>query len=272
MIVETDFLDHWKTQMLIGMLDDSASPCYLLRLWAHCQTRKEYRFQKMSPAILKAITRAPCEAQTLWDATSLKWVSSTYTKMGQCEAHGFHDANSQLIANWNNGKKGGRPRNKASTEKPIQNPTETHPEPIEERERGEEIEKVEKQDEGEKELSPSPCKVGFWIGKPYGNVSRKAVCSYDELHVMDDPIEAAMAVTGDFSLGMYGMLVKGCKKSLQAGLSSEGIKTWLFEEVEKILGEIKTGERERGKPAASAFTARMQEYFATVDKSSVKAA
>ena len=127
MIVETDFLDHWKTQMLIEMLGDPASHCYLLRLWAHCQTRKENRFApgKMKPAILKAITRAPHEAE---------------------------------------------------------------------------------------------------------------------------------------------MLVKGCDKSRKAGLSVPGIKEWLFQEVEKILGEINTGERERGKPAASAFTARMQEYFATVDK------
>lgn len=137
MIVETDFLDHWKTKMLIDMLEDQASPCYLLRLWAHCQQRKEYIFdqKKMTPAILKAIMRAPMDKDELWDAL-LEVGFIDLHEDGTIEAHGFHDANSQLIANWKNGKKGGRPKkNKAAPEKPIQNPTETHPEPIEEVER-----------------------------------------------------------------------------------------------------------------------------------------
>ena len=71
---------------------------------------------------------------------------------------------------------------------------------------------------------------------------------------------------------MYGMLVKGCSKSQKAGLSVSSIKEWLFQEVERMLGEIKTGERERGKSAASAFTARMMEHFATVDGAKAKAA
>ena len=41
------------------------------------------------------------------------------------------------------------------------------------------------------------------------------------------------------------LLVKGCKKSQEAGLSPGSIKVWIFQEVEKILGEIKAGERER---------------------------
>ena len=65
MIVETDFLTHWKTNSLIDALDDPAAPCYLLHLWAHCQTRKEYRFDsdKLTPKILKRITRSPADAQ-----------------------------------------------------------------------------------------------------------------------------------------------------------------------------------------------------------------
>jgi hypothetical protein len=42
---------------------------------------------------------------------------------GIVEAHGFYDANSQLIANWKNGKKGGLPKKKAEPEKFIHNPT-----------------------------------------------------------------------------------------------------------------------------------------------------
>jgi len=133
-------------------------------------------------------------------------------------------------------------------------------------------EKVEKQDEGEKAISPSPFEVGFGMGKSYGGVPQQAIRSYEDLHAMDDPIEAAMAVTGDYSLGMYGTLVKGCGKSQKAGLSVQGIKEWLFQEVEKMLGQIKTGEYKRGKSAAMGFVARMMELFATVGQSGSKAA
>jgi len=139
MIVETDFLNHWKTQMLIEELGDPASPCYLLRLWAHCQARKQYRFaaDKLTPKILKGITRSPVDPQTLWDALLEVGFIDLHDD-GTIEAHGFHDANSQLIANWQNGKKGGRPRKKKATpEKPIQNPSHTHSEPIEGEDEGE---------------------------------------------------------------------------------------------------------------------------------------
>ncbi|MEE9368662.1 MAG: hypothetical protein V3V05_07330 [Pontiella sp.] len=277
MIVETDFLDHWKTQMLIGVLDDPASPCYLLRLWAHCQQRKEYQFDsaKLTPAILKAITRCPADKQVLWNA----FVEVGFLDLhedGTVEAHGFYDSNSQLIAKWINGQKGGRPKKKTATEKPNQNLNVTEPEPIEEREREEEKEKVEKQDEGEggneSSFSPSSCEKSFWKGKSYADLPRRTIEDYGDLHAMDDPIEAAMAVTGDYSMGMYGFLVKGCDKCLNAGMTPGGISGWLFQEVEKVFGEIKAGERERGKPAASGFTARMQENFATIDQPKTKAA
>lgn len=269
MIVETDFLDHWKTQMLIEMLGDPASPLCLIRLWAHCQQRKEYRFDqgKLTPAILKAITRSPTDKQTLWDAL----VEVGFLDLHEdrtVEAHGFYDSNSQLIAKRVNGKKGGRPKKTTPPEKPSHNLNVTEPKPIEEREREEEKEEVEKQDEGDRRdelsISPSPCEKAFWLEKSYSNIEQQTIEDYGDLQAMDDPIEAAMAVTGDYSMGMYGFLVKGCKKSLEAGLSPGSISTWLFQEVEKVFGEIKSGERERGKPAASGFAARMKEQFNTV--------
>ena len=98
-------------------------------------------------------------------------------------------------------------------------------------------------------------------GKPSVNKERKV-----------EQFEAAMAVTGDYSMGMYGFLVKGCKKSVEAGLSPGSISIWLLQEVEKVFGEIKTGERQRGKSAASGFTARMQEQFSTIDQPMKKVA
>ena len=65
---------------------------------------------------------------------------------------------------------------------------------------------------------------------------------------------------------MYAFLVKGCKKCLLAGISSDSIKSWLFQEVEKILGEIKTGERKRKGDVIQTFVAQMRDYFETIDK------
>jgi hypothetical protein len=277
MIVETDFLDHWKTQMLIEMLGDPASPLCLIRLWAHCQQRKEYRFDqgKLTPAILKAITRSPADKQALWDALVEVGFLDLHED-GTVEAHGFYDSNSQLIAKWVNGKKGGRPKKKTTPGKPNQNLNVTEPKPIEEREREDEKEKVEKQDEGDRRdepsISPSPYEKAFWLGKSYSGIEQQTIDDYGELHAMNDPIEAAMAVTGDYSMGMYGSLVKGCNKCLKAGMTPGGISDWLFQEVEKVFGEIKSGEREPGKSAASGFTARMQEGFATIDQPKAKAA
>lgn len=282
MIVEPDFLDHWKTQMLIGELNDPAAPCYLLRFWAHCQTRKQYQFAsgKMNPVILKAITRALMDAQAFWDALVEVGFLDLHED-GTIEAHGFYDANSQLCCNWENGRKGGRPRKKTASEKPIQNPSETHsepigkpsgthPKPIEERERGEEKEEAEKQDEGEKEdrssISPPPGKKPFWYGTDYSTVEHRIPEGYPDIRESGDPIEAAMAVTGDYSRGMYAFLVKGCKKCLLAGMSTEGISEWIFTEVERIFGEIKTGERKREGDAIQTFVARMRDYFETIDK------
>lgn len=277
MIVEADFLDHWKTQMLATTLNDPLAPCYLIRLWAHCQQRKEYCFEaaKLTPAILKAITRSTADQQALWDAFMEVGFLDLHAD-GTIEAHGFFDANSQLCVNWANGKKGGRPKKKITPEKPSQNPSETHPEPKEERERAEEKEEAEKQDEGEKEdepsISPPPGKKPFWYGTDYSTVKHRMIEDYADLHAMNDPIEAAMVVCGDYSSGMYGFLVKGCKKCLLAGLHTDSIRIFLFQEIEKIFGEIKAGERKRKGDAIPTFVARMREHFETIDQPKIKAA
>ncbi len=42
MIIDPDFPDHWKTRMLVGALNnDETAPVYLLRLWGHCQNRRQ---------------------------------------------------------------------------------------------------------------------------------------------------------------------------------------------------------------------------------------
>lgn len=40
MIIDPDFLDHWRTRMLVDLLGDEMAPLYLIRIWSHLQENK----------------------------------------------------------------------------------------------------------------------------------------------------------------------------------------------------------------------------------------
>lgn len=117
MIVDPDFLDHWKTKMLINLLGDETAPQYVLRLWAHCQNRRQTKFD-MPPEALKALCRFSGPANKL--EASLSTSGFIRRSGSQVEISNWEEYNSSLIANWKNGTKGGRPK------KPKSNPNETH--------------------------------------------------------------------------------------------------------------------------------------------------
>jgi hypothetical protein len=137
-----------------------------------------------------------------------------------------------------------------------------------EKERELKKEDEEKQADTSAAISPPPGKKPFWYGRDYSNVKEQTVEDYEDLHAIEDPIEAAMIVCGDYSSGMYGFLVKGCKKCLLAGLHPDSIQIFIFQEVESMVGEIKAGERKRGGDAITTFVARMRDHFETIDKPS----
>lgn len=120
MIVDPDFFDHWKTKWLIDLLDgDEAAPIYLQRIWAHCQNRKETHFKPIPNSGLKAICKCPQNADKIASALfESGWLRRH--EDDTIEVVGFAEKNAQLVANWENGSKGGRPR---------KNPSETHQEP-----------------------------------------------------------------------------------------------------------------------------------------------
>lgn len=129
MIVDPDFLDHWRTGMVADAIGDPMAPIYILRLWAHCQVRKSDRFV-MPTAGLKAQCKCPADAhvfeQALIDAGYLERDGEMVVVLGWAEA------NASLLAAWGNGAKGGRPK-KNPTEthgKPTGNPAVAHGEPI----------------------------------------------------------------------------------------------------------------------------------------------
>ncbi len=117
MIVDPDFLDHWRTGMVADAIGDPMAAIYILRLWAHCQERKSDTFV-MPPAGLKAQCKCPSDAATfeaaLIEAGFLAREGNTIKVLGWAEK------NASLIAAWENGAKGGRPK---------KNPDETHGKP-----------------------------------------------------------------------------------------------------------------------------------------------
>lgn len=107
--------------MLIGLLGDPAAPLCVIRLWGHCQQQKTHRFPRLSAEALKAICFFPGDAGALW----LAFQTSEFIKLDgeTVVVHQWDEYNSSLVAAWDNGAKGGRPKTHS---KPSDNPRVTH--------------------------------------------------------------------------------------------------------------------------------------------------
>ena len=125
MIVDPDFFDHWRTRMVADMLKDQLAPVYIMRLWAHCQNRKGDVFE-IPAAGLKALCQFPGAAQELEDAL----IAAEYIARDglTVTVTGWAEKNAALLAAWENGNKGGRPKKnqKQTAGQPTENPSETH--------------------------------------------------------------------------------------------------------------------------------------------------
>jgi hypothetical protein len=125
MIVDPDFFDHWRTRMVADMLKDQLAPVYIMRLWAHCQNRKGDVFD-IPAAGLKALCQFSGAAQELEDAL----VAAEYIARDglTVTVTGWAEKNAALLAAWENGHKGGRPKKNQNTTdgQPTENPAETH--------------------------------------------------------------------------------------------------------------------------------------------------
>jgi hypothetical protein len=128
-IIDPDFLDHWRTRMVVDALADEMAPMYIMRLWAHCQQRKADRFE-IPAAGIKGLCKAQCDADKLEQAL----IDSGYiTRDGAyVVVTKWAEKNAALIAAWENGNKGGRkpnPNPRVSSGQPSGNPAVTQPEP-----------------------------------------------------------------------------------------------------------------------------------------------
>jgi len=103
--------------MVCDALGDPMAPMYILRLWAHCQERRSDTFT-MPPRGLKA----QCRYQGDADAFEAALIEAGFIERNGDTVHvcGWAEKNASLLAAWENGAKGGRPR------KQKHNPDETH--------------------------------------------------------------------------------------------------------------------------------------------------
>lgn len=129
MIVDPDFLDHWRTGMVADAIGDPMAPIYILRLWAHCQERKSDTFVIPS-AGLKAQCKCPAKA----DAFEAALIEAGFIVRNgdSITVVGWAEKNASLIAAWENGSKGGRPKKNPDKTHglPSCNPAETHGQPM----------------------------------------------------------------------------------------------------------------------------------------------
>jgi hypothetical protein len=150
MIVQPDFVDHWKTRLLVQLTGDSSAPLALLRLWGYCQTSRKSFFPDMTPAQLASVChwgdRKPACHVALVKCRFLDKLSPGYA------VHQWNEFNAKLLANWENGKLGGRPKRDENpneineTRKPVGSFGLTQSEPIEQIEQ---IDKIEQRDRTE---------------------------------------------------------------------------------------------------------------------------
>jgi hypothetical protein len=122
-IVKPDFLSHWKTELLCGLLGDKGAPLFLIHLWSHCEKQHAWRFADMPAVRLKAICRASVPAdvfeKALVDAGFVARDGDVLVVLK------WDEYNAGLIASWTNGSLGGRPPKRGKL-KPADNPPETH--------------------------------------------------------------------------------------------------------------------------------------------------
>lgn len=122
MIIEPTFLTHWKTTLLKQLLNDDKAALYVIALWSYCQTSRKPTLDIPHAAIASICgyaNSAEALIEALVECRFLDKDGDTLT------VHQWSEYNGKLVANWENGMKGGRPKAGTTQRKPTVNPTET---------------------------------------------------------------------------------------------------------------------------------------------------
>ena len=121
--------------MLVNILGTESAIVCVIRLWSHCQSRRQWQFESLPSEAIKAVCRFDGDSSTFESAL----ITSGFIKRdgNALIVCNWEEYNASLIANWNNGKRGGRPKKKTPEQtngKPTGyervNPPETRQEPI----------------------------------------------------------------------------------------------------------------------------------------------
>ena len=129
MIIQPDFLRHWKVVALSGIIGREEALTALLAIWGHCQNSKTYVFEFTLP-MLAGICQYQGNAATLYqgliDCRLLDPLGD-----GKYEVHGWAEKNASYIAAWANGAKGSTKKPPPATDRPpMGDPSATHGLPI----------------------------------------------------------------------------------------------------------------------------------------------
>lgn len=260
MIVDPDFLDHWKTRVLVDMLGgDELAPVYVIRLWAHCQNRKQSVFHlekpngnpTVNPAVtqrkpivnhaLKALCKYAGEAEKFVDSLVSAGFVEITSDGGGFEVVGWSRHNAQLVAAWENGARGGRP-----AKKPTGNPTVTHGKPNanpsetdkrrEEKSREEKNEKPPKPPEGESVKSQVDCVASYYL-----SIHTRARVGERERKLISARLKEGFSVE-DLKQAIDG----NHKSDYHSGVNETGKKYHgiglIFRNAEKVSGFIESAE------------------------------
>jgi hypothetical protein len=219
-IIDPDFLDHWKVRMLADLLGDEMAPIYLMRLWSHCQNRRADSFELPPPA-LKAICRFPGEAAALISA--LETAGFLVSDDNHRTMAGWREKNATLFAAWDNGSLGGRPRKPTGYQStnPRDNPTQTDSEPVAKRLEQSRAEQSgweqSRADQNPSAAARAAADVDFFAGLNLDAVAVKAtklknaIPEHSRVNTSRDYIWQATVIAHQLDEGMVGEIVTRLK-------------------------------------------------------------
>jgi hypothetical protein len=99
MILETDFLTHWKFEALCGVIGDAKAFRALIRLWTHAQVRKQWVFP-LDALKLASICGVREDMEGFWEHMTGRagWVEAKGG--GWFELRGWANINRSMIQAW----------------------------------------------------------------------------------------------------------------------------------------------------------------------------
>ncbi len=127
MRVEPELPDHTQYKRLKRRVGDFAMEA-LIRLWAHCQQNQRGEFWRGANAeYLELTAEWDGEPGLLYRSLTDPEIGFVVVEEGGLRIHNWEEMNPQIVSNWKNGPKGGRPKktNGDAARNPLVNQSET---------------------------------------------------------------------------------------------------------------------------------------------------